>query len=71
MQGTIKTVIPAKGFGFIRRSNGEPDLFFHFRQCDFGAMPFDEQLTEREVTFTETTDHRNGKPMASDVRFAR
>jgi CspA family cold shock protein len=28
-QGTVKKMIPDKGFGFIRQKEGDKDLFFH------------------------------------------
>lgn len=47
--GTIKTVVLAKGFGFIAQSNG-PDIFFHARDLP-PDLPFDETLQERRVEF--------------------
>ncbi|MDZ4683780.1 MAG: cold shock domain-containing protein [Planctomycetaceae bacterium] len=65
--GTIKSIKPGKGFGFIRRSDG-PDIFFHCRQCQFGDLPFDEMLVEMLVEFEAATDPISGKPRAEHVR---
>lgn len=48
-QGTIKTLVLSKGFGFIAVANS-PDLFFHCKDLD-PALPFDETLQERRVQF--------------------
>ena len=30
MKGTIKTILPFKGFGFIKREDEQKDLYFHW-----------------------------------------
>jgi cold shock CspA family protein len=64
-EGTIKAVLTARGFGFIRRSDGEPDIFFHCRNLASG-MEFDGLLMERRVRF-DIVPGRSGKLAAVNV----
>ena len=36
-EGTVKTWNPSRGYGFIGREAGEPDLFMHVK--DFDGSP--------------------------------
>jgi cold shock protein len=66
-QGTISKVFADRGFGFIRRSAGSPDLFFHVRDLA-PELPFDETLTERRVEFEVEPSDKG--PRAIRVRAA-
>jgi len=67
--GTIKTVVLARGFAFVRPDGGkrEDDLFFHARDLRDG-LEFDEQLTERRVEFEVVNSPKGAK--AANVRPA-
>jgi CspA family cold shock protein len=54
--GTIVRVIVDKGFGFVRRLDGDVDLFFH-RSAVEGA-PFEMLQPGQPVTFTEASSAR-------------
>jgi cold shock CspA family protein len=55
-----------KGFGFIRRDDGLPDLFVHIRE----VLGRPEKLQEGErVRFCEDVNDRNGKTQAVDVEL--
>lgn len=64
-EGTVKTVVVDRGFGFIAEANG-PDIFFHV--SDVVGMEFDESLIERRVMFDVTTSPKG--PRATNVRPA-
>jgi CspA family cold shock protein len=64
--GTIVSVITAKGYGFICERTGEPDIFFHAK--DVIGLDFDETLKERRVTF-DVVDTDRG-PRAYNVQPA-
>ncbi len=49
MQGTIKTLISEKGFGFISREGEEKDLFFHSKELV--DVSFDDLKVGDTVTF--------------------
>jgi CspA family cold shock protein len=58
--GTIKTLVSAKGFGFITPEGGSPtgdDLFFHQTSVIDGT--FDELQTGQQVSFDEEPDPRD------------
>jgi cold shock CspA family protein len=67
MEGTIKTLIPNKGYGFIR--SGQDEYFFH-RQ-DFNGhwddLAADINAKERVEVEFEIVDSKKG-PRASNVR---
>ena len=65
--GTIKTWNPSRGFGFIGREAGEPDVFMHINDFDGSAMFLCEG---QRVSFDIGTDTRNGRPKAENVRLA-
>jgi CspA family cold shock protein len=67
--GTIKSLIPAKGFGFIS-SDGKPnaDLFFHSSAVVTGQ--FDSLQVGQAVTFEEEADSRDPSRLrAKNVRL--
>jgi len=49
MQGTIKTLIAGKGFGFISREGETKDLFFHSKELN--GVTFEELNVGDKVTF--------------------
>ena len=68
--GTVKNISLYNGYGFLRQDDGGPDLFFHLSSLA-SDLTFDEQLVERRVSYTVSTNPRNGKPCAVDVRPLR
>lgn len=67
MNGTIKTILKEKGFGFISREGETKDLFFHFKELQ-GVSP-DELKVGDEVTFEIDTSGEKG-PAAKNVARA-
>ena len=49
MNGTIKTLVTEKGFGFITRDGEAKDLFFHRSQLN--GVAFDDLKVGDAVTF--------------------
>lgn len=49
MNGTIKTLVTEKGFGFISREGETKDLFFH--SSELNGVTFDELKVGDAVTF--------------------
>ena len=66
MQGTIKTLVADRGFGFISREGEAKDLFFHSKELN-GVM-FEELKVGDAVTF-EVTQSEKG-PAATNVSRA-
>lgn len=63
MNGTIKTLIADKGFGFISREGETKDLFFHSNELR--DVTFDELKVGDAVTF-EVVESEKG-PAATNV----
>ena len=55
-----------RGFGFIKRDDGEPDVFCHF--SDIVGQSSDALPAGARVTFDVEISQRNGKPAAVNVR---
>lgn len=66
MNGTIKTILAEKGFGFISREGETKDLFFH--SSELKGVTLDELKVGDEVTF-EVTEGEKG-PAAVNVSRA-
>lgn len=68
--GTIKTLIPAKGFGFISTDGSRnSELFFHSSSVLDGN--FDSLQVGQEVTFEQEKDPRDpSRSRAKNVRLA-
>jgi len=66
MNGTIKTLLTEKGFGFISREGETKDLFFHSKELK--GVTFDELKVGDAVTF-EVADSEKG-PNAINVSRA-
>ncbi len=63
MEGTIKTLISDKGFGFIAVEGEDKDLFFHRNEVK--EVAFEELKVGDKVSF-EKADSPKG-PNATDV----
>ena len=63
MNGTIKTLLTEKGFGFISREGETKDLFFHSKELK--GVTFDELKVGDAVTF-EVVETDKG-PAATNV----
>lgn len=57
MNGTIKTIVSDRGFGFIARDGETKDLFFHSK--DLEGVAFDDLKVGDAVTF-EIADGAKG-----------
>jgi len=66
MNGTIKTLVKERGFGFITREGEAKDLFFHSNELN--GVAFDELKEGDAVTF-EVVDGDKG-PSAKNVSRA-
>lgn len=66
MNGTIKTLLTEKGFGFISREGETKDLFFHSKEVK--GVTFDELKVGDAVTF-EVVEGEKG-PAATNVSRA-
>ena len=66
MEGTIKTLLSEKGYGFISREGEEKDLFFHSKELQ--GVSFDELKVGDKVTF-EVVQGEKG-PAATNVARA-
>jgi CspA family cold shock protein len=62
--GTVKWFNDAKGFGFIVRDAGGPDVFVHFRAIDGTGF---KTLQEGQKVSYEVTQGQKG-PQAENVR---
>ncbi|MGB2762326.1 MAG: cold shock domain-containing protein [Minisyncoccales bacterium] len=63
MEGTIKTLVSDKGFGFITVDGEEKDLFFH--KNELKGVNYEELKVGDRVSF-EKTDSEKG-PNATNV----
>ena len=66
-KGTIKRLTTDRGFGFIRRAEGE-DLFFH--RSELRGVDYDSLGEGQEVEF-EVGRGREGRSKAVNVRLAQ
>jgi CspA family cold shock protein len=65
--GVVKFFNTERGFGFIVPDQGGPDMFVHVTAIAAGAPALTEGT---RVTFEVTTDRKNGKTKADNVRPA-
>ena len=63
--GTISFWNAEKGFGFIQRDDGRPDLFCHINEVVEDVEALSVGTT---VAFVPGTSKRTNKPQAQDVR---
>ena len=70
INGTIKTLVSDRGFGFIATATqpSGKDLFFH--RDDVVGAGFDSLRTGQAVTYELGTDARRGSPKAVRVTAA-
>lgn len=62
--GTVKWFNAEKGFGFIERGNGEPDVFVHFSAIQTQGY---RELSEGQKVEFEVTQGQKG-PQAENVK---
>ncbi len=60
MDGTIKKIVAAKGFGFISPALGGDDVFFHCTKVDGGASNFDLLQEGQAVTYDVAPSKKGG-----------
>ena len=66
--GTVKFFNTTKGFGFITRDDGQPDVFVHISAVERSGM---RGLAEgQKVSFEIATDRRSGKAAAENLKAA-
>lgn len=52
-KGTVKFLNHSKGFGFIKRENGEQDIFVHVSECL-------EEISENDVVVFNVKESQRG-----------
>jgi len=66
-EGTIKTLVTERGFGFITPDGSAPaDLFFH--RSDVEGAGYDALRVGDRVTYEPGTDQRRGTPKATHLQ---
>jgi len=68
VEGIIKRLVSDRGFGFLERLDGKPDVFFH--ASNTGGM-FEALLVGDTVRLDEGEDARSGRPTAINVELVR
>ena len=64
--GTVKFFNTTKGYGFIEQTDGGPDVFVHATAVQRSGL---STLVEgQKVSFEISTDKRNGKSSAENLR---
>ena len=67
--GTITRLVRDRGFGFIKASDSDEDIFFHSSSLDQGT--FDELTEGQEVEFDAEPDPKQpDRSRAAHVRLA-
>lgn len=64
--GKVKFFNSEKGFGFITRDDGEPDMFVHVTAVQDAGM--DTLLADQRVSFDVGTNSRTGRTKAVNLR---
>ena len=67
LEGTIKTLLPTKGYGFIFGPNDQ-EYFFHRDEWQRGVQ-FDEGYVGQRVSFTPVPGKLGKGPRATNVRL--
>ncbi len=68
INGTVKFFNANKGFGFITREDGAPDVFVHITAVERSGM---HSLGEgQKVSFELVADRRTGKAAAENLQAA-
>jgi CspA family cold shock protein len=66
--GTVKFFNATKGFGFIEKGNGQPDVFVHISADERAGM---RTIVEgQKLSFDVVKDNRNGKSAAENLLAA-
>lgn len=65
--GKVKFFNAEKGFGFIVRDDGEPDMFVHVTAVQDAGM--DTLLADQAVSFEIGTNSRTGRTKAVNLRL--
>jgi CspA family cold shock protein len=52
--GVVKFFNEAKGYGFLERENGKPNVFVHANDCPYGVV----LIAGQRVQFNEETDKK-------------
>jgi CspA family cold shock protein len=66
--GTVKFFNATKGFGFIERGDGQPDVFVHVSAVERAGM---SSLVEgQKLSFDVVKNDRNGKSAAENLMAA-
>merc|ERR1719362_1780652 len=60
-RGSIRSLVQARGFGFIKTGKDTPDLFFHVRDCNF----FEDAKVGEKVLFVISTDSQGNRTAVS------
>lgn len=64
LRGTVQWFNKDRGFGFLKRDDGEPNVFVHWTGID--AYGYRQLLPEQRVEFTVVQGDKG--PMATNVR---
>lgn len=69
LQGHVRFFRPDRGFGFIVRDDGGPDVFLHV--TGFAEKPDERNFNPfgARVEFEMSDDQRTGKPRATNARL--
>jgi len=65
-KGTVKWFNPTKGYGFIRPSTGDKDVFVHISAVERAGL---RELREgQRVSFEVVVDRKTGKSAAENLK---
>lgn len=65
--GKIKFFSASKGFGFIARAEGEPDLFIHISALERAGYTAHDAATDTAITFEVGKSKKDDRPCAENV----
>jgi CspA family cold shock protein len=68
LTGTVKWFNNSKGYGFLGRDDGGPDVFMHYSSIERDGY---KTLREGEVVSFDVVDGDRGRPQAAKVVPAR
>ncbi len=66
-KGTVKWFNPTKGYGFIRPSTGDKDVFVHISAVERAGLG---NLNEGQTVEYELVTGRNGKSSAENLKVS-